>query len=279
MRAGVLGGTGFIGKHLIAALNERGDTATVASLRDPAAAAEAVSGCDILVNLSGEPVAQRWSAEIKAKIESSRTSAVADFFGALRGREPLPKRYVSASAVGYYGTSEVATFTEDSPPGTDFLARICIAWEREAQRAQDLGMDVTCIRTGLALGKDGGALEKVLPPFRMGIGGRVASGKQWASWIHIDDVVGIYLMAIDGVNGVLNASAPNPVTNAEFTKVLARLVHRPAFFSVPGAAIAAILGEGSYIVTEGQRVLPQRTQAAGYKFKYETVEPALASIV
>ena len=279
MHAGVLGGTGFIGKHLIAALQERGDTVTLASLRDPAAAAEAVSGCDVIVNLSGEPVAQRWSGALKAKIESSRTTAVADFFGAMRGRDGLPARYISASAVGYYGTSEVATFTEESPPGTDFLARVCIGWEREAQRAEDLGMNVAWIRTGLALGKDGGALEKILPPFRMGVGGKVASGKQWASWIHIDDVAGIFLMAIDGVNGALNATAPHPVTNAEFTKVLARLLHRPAFFSVPGAAIAAILGEGAYILTEGQRALPERTQSAGYKFKYETVEPALAAIV
>ena len=275
----MLGATGFIGKHLTAALRERGDTVRAASLRDPRAAAEALSGCDVIVNLSGEPVAQRWSAELKTKIESSRTSAVAEFFGALRGRDGLAKRYISASAVGYYGTSDVATFTEESPPGTDFLARVCIGWEREAQRAQDLGMQVACIRTGLALGKDGGALGKILPPFRMGVGGKVASGKQWASWIHVDDVAGIYLMAIDGVNGILNASAPNPVTNAEFTKVLARLLHRPAFFSVPGAAIAAILGEGSYILTEGQRVLPERTQSAGYRFKYETVEPALAAIL
>ncbi|MBC5815668.1 MAG: DUF1731 domain-containing protein, partial [Candidatus Eremiobacteraeota bacterium] len=146
-------------------------------------------------------------------------------------------------------------------------------------RAQDLGMGVAQIRTGLALGTDGGAFQKILAPFRMGAGGRLAGGKQWHSWIHIDDVAGIYLMAIDGVDGALNATAPNPVRNSDFTKALGKAVHRPTFFPVPGAAIAAILGEGAYVLTEGQRVLPERTMMAGYHFKYTEIEEALANLV
>lgn len=279
MRIGILGARGFVGTHLTNALEERGDTVVSASLRDPKAAASQVQSCDAIVNLAGEPVAQRWTADAKKKIEASRTTQVAEFLNALSGAAHVPKRYISASAVGYYGTSETVTFTEESPPGTDFLAKVCMGWEREAQRAQDLGMGVAQIRTGLALGTDGGAFQKILAPFRMGAGGRLAGGKQWHSWIHIDDVAGIYLMAIDGVDGALNATAPNPVRNSDFTKALGKAVHRPTFFPVPGAAIAAILGEGAYVLTEGQRVLPERTMMAGYHFKYTEIEEALANLV
>lgn len=279
MRIGILGARGFIGRHVSEALCARGDSVVSASLRDPGEAASRVAECDVIVNLAGEPVAQRWTAEAKKKIEDSRTVAVSQFFNALRGATSLAKRYISASAVGYYGTSETVTFTEESAPGTDFLAKVCMGWEREALRAHDLGMEVSQIRTGLALGRDGGALERIVPPFRIGAGGRVASGKQWHSWVHIDDVVGIYLMAIDGVDGALNATAPNPVRNNDFTKALGKAMHRPTFLPVPGAAIAAIMGEGSYVLTEGQRVVPERTMMAGYRFAYTEIEQALASLI
>lgn len=279
MRIGILGSSGFIGKHLAAALRRRGDIVVAASLREPALAAQAIAGCDALVNLAGEPIAQRWNSEIKKKIEESRTFAVSAFLDQLSAVAMIPKRYISASAVGYYGTSETVTFTEESPAGTDFLARVCLGWEREAARASDLGMRVTRIRTGLALGNDGGALEKILKPFRLGAGGRVGSGKQWYSWIHIDDLTGIYLMAIDGVDGALNATAPHPVTNNDFTKSLGKALGRPTFFPVPGAAIAAVLGEGALVVTQGQRVLPERTLMAGYTFKFTEVGAALANLV
>ncbi|MDQ6930259.1 MAG: TIGR01777 family oxidoreductase [Candidatus Eremiobacteraeota bacterium] len=279
MRIGILGASGFIGKHVTAALRQRGDTVVSASLREPAAAAQTLAGCDAVVNLAGEPIAQRWSSDVKKRIEESRTFAVSTFLDQLSAVAMIPKRYVSASAVGYYGTSETVTFTEESPAGSDFLARVCLGWEREAARASDLGMRVTCIRNGLALGNDGGALEKIIKPFRMGAGGRVGSGKQWYSWIHIDDLTGIYLMAIDGVDGALNATAPNPVTNSNFTKALGKALGRPTFFPVPGAAIAAILGEGAIVVTEGQRVLPERTMMAGYTFRFSEVGAALANLV
>ena len=279
MRIGVLGASGFIGRHLCTALRERGDSVITASLRDPGAAAGLLRGCDAVVNLAGESVAQRWTAQVKADIEQSRTDAVARLFDALARETALPARYISASACGYYGTSETVTFTETSLPGTDFLAIVCARWEEQAQRAHDLGMRVACIRTGLALGSDGGALQKMLPAFRLGAGGRIGDGKQWHSWIHIADVVGIYLMAIDGVDGVLNATAPNPVRNEEFTKALGAALHRPTFLSVPGAAIATIFGEGAYVFTEGQRVLPERTRMAGYTFAFTEIGPALAHLI
>ena len=279
MIVGVLGASGFIGTHLIAALNERGDVVKTASLRDPEAAAKELAQCDAVVNLSGEPVAQRWSTEVKQRILHSRTTAPRAFLNALSARNATVGTYVSASAIGYYGTSETVTFTEESPAGTDFLAEVCGAWERDAMRAQELGMRVAIVRTGIALGTDGGALQKILPPFRLGAGGRVGSGKQWYSWVHIDDVIGIYLMALDGVGGVLNATAPGAVRNSEFTKILGSVLHRPTFFPVPQAALAAMLGEGAFVVTEGQHVLPERTQAAGYTFKYNSLEPALRDLL
>lgn len=279
MRVAVLGATGFIGRHLISALQSRGDDAVAVSLRDPGVAAAVSSECDAIVNLAGEPVAQRWTDESKALIRSSRVDAPRAFLAELRSSEARPKTYVSASAIGYYGTSETATFTESSPPGNDFLARVCVEWEAVAQSAADLGMRVAILRTGIALGADGGALERILPPFKMGAGGRVASGRQWYSWIHVDDVVALYLHALDGASGVYNATAPEPVTNNEFTKQLAKAVRKPAFLPAPMMAIKALLGEGASVVAEGQRVVPQRALAEGFAFRYPSLAPALDSIV
>jgi uncharacterized protein (TIGR01777 family) len=201
------------------------------------------------------------------------------FFDALANEARKPAAFVSASAVGYYGTSETATFDETSAPGNDFLAEVCVAWEATADHAATLGMRVTKVRTGLVLGSDGGALAKLLPLFKLGVGGVVASGKQWYPWIHIDDQVGIYLHAIDGASGVLNATAPNPVRNADFTRALGAALHRPTLFPAPAFAVALVLGEGATVVTEGQCVLPTRTLETGYRFRYETIEAAFAAIV
>ncbi|MDQ6932665.1 MAG: TIGR01777 family oxidoreductase [Candidatus Eremiobacteraeota bacterium] len=279
MRVAIFGASGFIGNHLVAALQARGDNVVRGSLRDPEGAADLASPCDAIVNLAGEPVAQRWTHEVKRKIEDSRTALPRAFMDALKARRAQTRTYVSASAIGYYGSSESETFTEDSAPGTDFLARVCVDWEAQAFRARELGMRVACIRTGLALGPDGGALRTILVPFKAGIGGRVASGKQWHSWIHVDDVVAIYLTALDRDEGVLNATAPNPVRNKEFTKAIAAVLHRPAFLPVPAAAIAAVLGEAAPVVTQGQRVLPQRLVADGFTFKFPYVEGALKAAI
>ncbi len=279
MRVLILGASGFIGRHLSAALQKRGDEVVAASLREPAAAATAAAQCDAIVNLAGEPISQRWSPSVKRRIEESRTAEPRRMLEVLSGIERRCTAYVSASAVGYYGTSESETFVETSPPGADFLAHVCIEWERETQHAAQLGMRVAIVRTGVALGTDGGALRKLLPPFRLGVGGVVGSGRQWFSWIHIDDLTGIYLMAIDRLAGPVNATAPNPVTNAEFTRELGAALHRPAKLPVPGFALRALLGEGGDIVLRGQCVLPQRTQELGYRFVFERLRDALTNLL
>jgi uncharacterized protein (TIGR01777 family) len=280
MKVGVLGASGFVGKHLCRALAGRGDEIVTASLRDPSAAAQAVAACDAIVNLSGEPVAQRWTAEAKHAISYSRIESPAEFLQALKAQASRPSAYISASAIGYYGASETATFTEDSPPGDDFLAGVCAGWERETFHARDLGLRTGALRTGVALGTDGGALATMLPPFKMGAGGVVGSGKQWVSWIHIDDLIGIYLAAIDRGEGVYNATTPNPVTNAEFTKTLGKTLQRPTFLPVPDFALKGMLGEGASVVTTGQRVVPERTVGElHYEFRFPQLAPALQNLL
>lgn len=279
MRVGVIGATGFIGRHLTDALRARGDEVIAESLRDPQGAARHLAACDVVVNLAGEPISQRWNAAVKHNIVYSRTELPHRFLDALAAQRQRPSAYVSASAVGYYGTSETATFTESSPPGDDFLGTTCARWEREAMRAETLGMRVAIVRTGIALGTDGGALAQMLPPFRLGAGGPIGSGRQWLSWIHIDDVTGIYLKAIDGTAGVLNATAPHPVTNADFTRSLGRAVHRPAVLPTPTFALRMMFGEAADILLTGQRALPERTQSEGYAFSFTQLDAALASLL
>lgn len=279
MRVLLLGATGFVGKHLSAALHARGDEVFEGSLRDPAASARTAAQCDAIVNLAGEPIAQRWNESVKQRIEASRVEAPRRFIEALAAIERRCTVYVSASAIGYYGTSETETFVESSPPGHDFLASVCVGWEREAQKAAQLRMRVAMVRTGVVLGADGGALEKMLPPFRAGMGGVIGSGRQWLSWIHIADLAGIYLTAIDGIEGPVNATAPNPVTNADFTHELGNALHRPTLLPVPTIALRAMLGEGADMLLQGQRVLPQRTQELGYRFASERLTDALANLL
>ncbi|HKU81402.1 MAG TPA: TIGR01777 family oxidoreductase [Candidatus Tumulicola sp.] len=280
MNVCVLGASGFVGRHLTAALQHRGDRVVTASLRDPVAAAGTAADCDAAVNLAGEPLAQRWTAEAKRQILSSRTELPHRFLDALAGAQRRPATYVSASAIGYYGSSETETFAEENPPGSDFLAQVCEAWEREALRAGELGMRAAVVRSGLALGTDGGALAKILPPFRIGLGGIVGSGSQWYSWIHIDDLVGIYLSVLDGGDGPYNATAPNPVTNADFTHALGAALQRPTAVPAPMFALRLMLGEGASVVTEGQRVLPKRiVEERGYAFAFPALAAALDNLL
>jgi uncharacterized protein (TIGR01777 family) len=279
VRVVIAGASGFIGRHLSSALRARGDDVVPASLRDPQAAARACEGADAVVNLSGEPVAQRWTAGVKAKIRSSRVDASQVLIAGFSELRAKPKTYVSASAIGYYGTSEDATFTEASAPGNDFLATVCAAWEAAADGAAAHGMRVAKVRTGIVLGPDGGALAKLLPIFRMGSGGVVGSGTQWSSWVHIDDVVGIYVSALDGAAGALNATSPEPVRNAEFTRALGRALGRPTVLPVPEFALKLLFGEGAAVITRGQRVLPERTLSTGYRFAFPSLEGALAALL
>ncbi len=279
MRIGLLGASGFIGQHLAERLRARGDEVASATLRDPAAAAAQLAGCHTIVNLAGEPIAQRWTPQVKERIASSRIEGPRAFMTALARFPDRPNAYISASAIGFYGNSEKATFTEESPPGDTFLADVCVRWEAQAQRATELGMRVALVRTGLVLALDGGALKQLLPPFRWGLGGVAGNGRQWYSWVHIDDAVGIYIAAIDGLAGVLNATAPQPVTNAEFTRALGTALHRPTIFPIPRIALRAMLGEGADVVLLGQRVIPRRAQSLGYRFAYESLDDALRNLL
>lgn len=279
MRVTILGASGFIGRHLSDALRRRRDEVVTSSVRDIGAAALACEGADAVVNLAGAPIAgRRWTAAYKDEIRRSRVDKTHELIDRLRKLENKPGVYVGASAVGYYGTSDDDVFVEDNRPGNDFLAQVCQDWEREALRAQELGIRVALVRTGLVLGY-GGALEKLLPPFRMGLGGIVGSGRQWWSWIHIDDIVGIYMLAIDSASGPLNATAPSPVRNRDFTAALGSALNRPTFFPVPAFALALAFGEGAMALTKGQRVLPERAQALGYRFRHPELDEALASVV
>ncbi|HTU71180.1 MAG TPA: TIGR01777 family oxidoreductase [Candidatus Baltobacteraceae bacterium] len=279
MRVGLIGGTGFIGRHLQAALRARGDDVVLASLREPDTSAVAVRSCDALVNLAGEPIAQRWTAAAKERMRASRVDAPRALLDALARDAHHPPAYISASAIGYYPPSESATYTEASNHGNDFLGELCAAWEREAHRAAELGMRVAIVRTGVVLGVDGGALGMMLPAFRFGFGGVIGDGRQWVSWVHVDDVVGIYLHALDGAEGTFNATAPQPVTNAQLTHALGRALHRPTVLPTPTFALRAILGEGADILLSGARVLPEHTIASGYRFAFTGLDSALRDLL
>jgi uncharacterized protein len=279
MRVGLVGASGFIGKHLRAVLTGRGDEVVPASLRDPRGAAEAIRSCDAVVNLAGEPIAQRWTRAAKDRMRASRIEGTRALIDALARGGSRPKAYISASAVGYYPPSETATYTEASPHGDDFLGQLCAAWESEAERAAALDMRVAIVRTGITLATDGGALMRMLPSFHLGFAGVIGSGRQWLSWVHIDDVTGIYCMAIDGASGTFNATAPQPVTNYDFTKTLATVLHRPVFAKVPSIALRVMLGEGADVLLTGARVLPQHTLEAGYMFRFTMLDDALRDLL
>ena len=295
MKLTVTGATGLIGSRLVRALKARGDEVTVLS-RNPAKArealgvdavawdptagpapAEALSGRDAVVHLAGESVAQRWSDDAKQKIRASREVGTRNLVAGLRAAEPRPAALIASSAVGYYGKHGDERVGEDTPPGDDFLAEVCVIWEREAAAAGELGLRVVHVRTGVVLDKDGGALKTMLPPFKLGVGGPVAGGDQYLPWIHADDLVGLYLAAVDGHDweGPVNGAAPEPVTNAVFSKALGRALHRPAVLPVPGFAIQLLYGEMSEIVTEGQRAVPNRAQALGFSYAHPDLDEAL----
>jgi uncharacterized protein (TIGR01777 family) len=296
MRVTATGATGLIGTRLVQALKARGDEVTVLS-RNPGKArdalgveavawdpergpapTEALAGRDAVVHLAGENVAQRWTNSSRERIRNSRERGTRNLVAGLSDADPRPGTLVSSSAVGYYGSRGDELVDEDAPAGEGFLADVCQAWEREAQAASDLGVRVVSVRTGVVLDKDGGALAKMLPPFRLGIGGPVAGGRQYLPWIHADDLVGIYLAAIDGDgwSGAVNATAPEPVTNAAFSKALGRALKRPAIAPVPALAIRALYGDMAEIVTEGQRAVPRRTLELGYAFRHPDLDEALA---
>ncbi len=270
MRVTITGASGLIGTKLRAALQARGDEVIPVSLRDRGP----IEVGDVVVHLAGENVAQRWTDESRKRIEESRVEGTRRVVEAINHAETRPTALISSSAVGYYGKHGDEKLDESTPPGDDFLARVCVAWEHEAQQAQTR---VVLVRTGVVLDKSAGALAKMLLPFKLGVGGPVAGGDQYMPWIHLDDVVGIYLAAIDDARwtGPVNATAPEPVTNKEFSRALGRALHRPAIAPIPGFAIRTLYGDMAEIVTEGQRAVPKRTLELGYQFSYTDLEDAL----
>ena len=291
MRITLTGATGRIGQSLVDALRERGDDVTILSRSgrpgtvqwDPKsgpAPTDALSGRDAVIHLAGEDVGQRWSDDVKREIRDSREQGTRNLVAGIRAAEPRPRILVSASASGYYGPHGAEPVDESVPPADDFLGEVVQTWEREARAAEELGLRVVLMRTGVVLDKDGGALAKMLLPFKAGVGGPVAGGKQYLPWIHRDDVVGLYLAALDGSgawSGPINASAPNPVTNKEFSKALGKALHRPSVLPVPGFAIKALYGEMSVIVTTGVNMVPARATDLGYRFRHPEVGEALRS--
>jgi uncharacterized protein len=271
------GARGFMGRALTARLEAAGHRVLPLKVRE----AQAVPPCDAVVHLAGEPIAQRWTAAAKQRIRDSRIEGTRRLVGHLAKLERAPRVLVAASAIGIYGSRGDEILTEASAPGRDFLAGLCVAWEQAAQEAAPLGTRVVSLRFGIVLGREGGALARMLPPFRLGVGGRLGSGRQWMSWIHLEDVAGLieFSLGADRIAGPVNATAPNPVTNAEFTRHLAAALHRPAFTPAPAFALKLMFGEMAGLLLDSQRVEPRAALAAGYAFRYPELALALTSLL
>ena len=300
MKSLVTGATGFVGQKLLAHLERRvvlsrnaakarktlagflPDVFEWNAEKQPAPAA-AFAGVDAVFHLAGEPVAEgRWTEEKKRRLRESRVAGTRNLVDTLLKLEKKPKVLVSASAVGFYGDRGDEILDEQSPPAHNFLADLCRDWENEARRATAAGIRVVSVRVGIVLGQGGGALDKMLLPFRMGVGSILGSGKQYMPWIHIEDLVNLLVFAADheALRGPVNGAAPNPVTNAEFTKSLGRAVHMPTFFpAVPGFALRMMFGEFGDILLHSQRVIPRAALNAGYQFQFEHLDDALREIL
>jgi len=243
---------------------------------------QAMAKCDAVVNLAGQPIAEeRWTPQIKEKILHSRQGVTEKIVEAIALANPKPKVLINASAIGYYGTSETATFTETSPPGDDFLAQVCQKWEAAATKVTAESVRLVILRIGIVLGKNGGALSKMLPVFKLFAGGPLGNGKQWFSWIHRDDLVSLIIAALEQEDkrGTFNATAPNPVRMNELCQTLGAIMKRPSWLPVPSFALEMLLGDGAKVVLEGQQVLPQQTLAAGFLYQYPTIQAALKEIL
>jgi uncharacterized protein (TIGR01777 family) len=301
MRVAITGATGFVGTHLVRKLEERNIDYLVVS-RDAAKASRTfaraqgilewdppragpdpkrLDGLDAVVHLAGATIAQRWTARAKRDIFDSRIASTRLLVKALEETDTPPPTLVSHSAIGFYGPRDDTALTEEASAGDDFLADLCRAWEEEASRASRLGVRVVTPRVGIVLGQGGGALPLMLTPFRLGLGGPIGSGRQWMSWIHIEDVVELIQHAIrtPDVQGPMNATAPNPVRNSTFSKTLGRVLHRPAILPTPIFGLKLLYGEFASVLATGQRVLPERALATGYDFRFPDLEEALASAV
>jgi uncharacterized protein len=300
MKILITGATGLIGRSVCRSLINEGHQIVILSRRQPAPIdlagiiafrwepeaesppAEAWEGVEAVIHLAGEPVAAaRWTEEQKRRIRDSRVKGSHNLVTGMRAAPRIPKILISASAVGYYGDRGDEILNESSDPGSGFLSEVCLDWEAESARARELGVRVALVRIGVALSPSGGALEKMLLPFKLGLGGRLGDGRQWFPWIHIEDIVGIFLHALmsPAVDGPINGVAPGIVTNEEFTRELAAALNRPVFFPVPQFALRILMGEMAEVVTASQRVISQVALDTGYRFKYPNLRPALESLL
>jgi len=300
------GATGLIGTKLFSALRERGYELVIFS-RNPVKAratlpgaaeyvawsptesgpwATAIDGVHAVIHLAGAPIAQgllgvRWTPEYKQEILNSRVIGTRGIVNAIAAAEQRPAVLVNASAIGYYGYRDDTPLDESAPPGRDFVAEVCIAWEREAARAEEHGVRVALIRTGIVLDPERGALAQLLLPFRLRTGGPIMPGTQYYSWIHPDDEIGILLLALEDerVRGPINTTAPNPLTNRAFCETLGEVLGSPSWLPVPEFTLRIALGEMADLVTRGQRVLPKRALELGYSFRFSTLKPALQDLL
>jgi uncharacterized protein len=305
MKVAVTGATGFVGSRLVDRLNTEGHQVLVLARNltkaqqlfpaqkfpnldliaytptESGAWQQALSGCEGVVNLAGEPIAeQRWTPQVKQSILNSRKLGTQKLVEAIAQANPKPAALVSASAIGYYGTSETANFDETSAAGSDFLAEVCKAWEHEAHQVTEQGVRLVILRIGIVLAM-GGAIAKMLPPFQLFAGGPIGTGQQWFSWVHREDLVNliVYSLTQPTLSGTLNATAPNPVRMNELCQTLGQILQRPSWLPVPGFALELLLGDGAQVVLEGQQVLPKRTLETGFQYQYPDLKAALSEFL
>lgn len=292
MKVALTGSTGLIGRALTRALQERGDEAIGASRRaegplhwDPGSGfspADALSGYDAVVHLAGENIAaKRWTAAQKRRIHDSRVDGTRVVVEAIEAADPRPSVFVCGAAVGYYGNRGDELLDETASAGSGFLAELCVEWEAAATRASELGVRLVILRTGLVMSREGGPLAKMLPAFKLGGGGKLGDGQQWMSWIHADDLTRVLLRALDdgAMSGAFNAVAPGAVTNAEFTRTLGKVIHRPTFMTVPAFALRTVFGELASALLEGQRATPAALESLGFSFEHPELQPALEHLL
>lgn len=297
MKIAISGASGLIGRRLLKNLSAAGHSMHVLSRHagtnmppgvklsawDPVKSQppeESLRDAGAVIHLAGEPVAQRWTAQAKERIRESRVIGTRNMVQAIERLPRRPEALICASATGYYGSRGDEVLNESSAPGGGFLPEVCEAWEKEAQAAEALGVRVVRVRTGVVLDPRGGALQRMLPPFRMGVGGKLGGGKQWMSWIHLEDLAAMFQFTLDHpMRGAFNGVAPYPVSNSEFTSALGQALHRPAIFPVPAFALKVLFGEMAEILLASQRVAPVAAEAAGFRFRFPQLAPALADLL
>jgi len=302
MRVFLTGATGFVGQRLAARLLGRGDEIVVLTrnashagkaLHDQAVLVEGdpttegkwmsvIDGCDAVVNLAGEAVfGKRWSDDQKEKLRTSRVFTTENIVKAVAQASNKPKVMVSASSIGYYGSNENDTLTESSPPGSDLLANISQEWEQAAHKVEQEGIRLAIIRIGIVLHPSGGALARMVKPFKLGLGGIIGTGEQWVSWIHMEDLINLFILLLDDErgSGVFNGTAPQPIHNRSFCEALAQALNKPCGLKIPEMALKASLGEVAKTLAEGQRVIPSRTKEIEFSFQFPTITSALMNLV